>query len=84
MQSIHRDEAAHSLPILRLGSKGDEVKYLQKYLNHYFPSTPLAVDGIFGKKTEDAVKKFQKSRGLKADGIVGSKTWSELIYEDPC
>ena len=84
MQSTNQVESARSLPTLRLGSKGDDVKYLQQYLNHYFPSTPLVVDGIFGKKTEDAVKKFQKSRGLKADGIVGSQTWNELIYEDPC
>lgn len=38
----------------------------------------LYPDGIFGKVTEDAVKAFQKSKGLAADGIVGVKTWAAL------
>ena len=36
-------------------------------------------DGIFGRKTEDAVKVFQDQHGLKADGVVGEKTWRALI-----
>ena len=51
---------------LKKGSKGDEVKILQKALN-------ITVDGDFGVKTENAVKTFQKSKGLIADGIVGTK-----------
>lgn len=38
----------------------------------------LKADGYFGPDTEKAVKQFQKSRGLKADGVIGSKTWQEL------
>ena len=57
---------------LKKGSKGDEVKILQKALN----ITP--VDGDFGAKTEAVVKAFQKSKGLVADGIVGTKTWNAL------
>lgn len=56
---------------LKKGSKGDEVKILQKALN-------ITVDGDFGTKTENAVKTFQKSKRLVADGIVGSKTWNAL------
>jgi len=37
-----------------------------------------AVDGKFGPKTREAIKNFQRNKGLKADGIVGSKTWQEL------
>ncbi|OPJ64136.1 glucosaminidase domain-containing protein [Clostridium oryzae] len=36
-------------------------------------------DGKFGKGTRRAVKKFQKKNGLKADGIVGEKTWNKLF-----
>lgn len=56
---------------VKLNSKGEDVKYLQKLLG-------LTVDGAFGPKTDAAVKKFQKEHGLVADGIVGSKTWAEL------
>ena len=56
---------------LKKGSKGEEVKVLQKALN-------ITVDGDFGTKTETAVKEFQKSKGLVADGIVGKKTWEAL------
>lgn len=56
---------------IKIGSKGDEVKTLQRRLN-------LAVDGKYGKLTEEAVREFQKSRGLVADGIVGTQTWQAL------
>ena len=39
---------------------------------------PGAVDGRLGKKTKTAIKQFQKRNNLKADGIVGEKTWSLL------
>lgn len=58
--------------LLKKGSKGEEVKRLQKALN-------LIPDGIFGSLTEEAVKAFQKSHGLKPDGIVGEKTWAIII-----
>lgn len=66
---------------IKLGSKGEEVKILQKYLN-------LKVDGDFGAKTDLAVKEFQKKNGLDVDGIVGNNTWkvilsvsSDVIYD---
>jgi peptidoglycan hydrolase-like protein with peptidoglycan-binding domain len=37
------------------------------------------VDGSFGSRTEQAVKAFQTMRGLKADGVVGAKTWTALL-----
>ncbi len=39
---------------------------------------PGPIDGTIGRKTKKAVKAFQKDRGLKADGIVGEKTWTLL------
>jgi peptidoglycan hydrolase-like protein with peptidoglycan-binding domain len=41
----------------------------------------VAVDGIFGPVTEGAVKDFQQSKGLSADGIVGPQTWPKLIVQ---
>lgn len=66
-------------PTLRQGSTGSDVKYLQDNLNRLGYS--VVADGIFGVKTEAAVKKFQKDYGLVADGIVGAKTWSMLEYQ---
>ncbi|HAX77133.1 MAG TPA: hypothetical protein DCY88_15190 [Cyanobacteria bacterium UBA11372] len=79
MQSVDQVQASRPLPTLRLGSKGDDVNYLQEALNEY--GYKVTVDGIFGKKTEAAVKKFQKSRGLTPDGIVGPQTWSALRFD---
>jgi len=71
---------APSLPILRRGSQGKDVEYLQDILNHFGYS--LKVDGIFGSRTEEAVKRFQHSRYLLVDGIVGSVTWGALHNTD--
>ena len=39
---------------------------------------PGSIDGRMGKKTKSAIKAFQKKNGLKADGVVGEKTWARL------
>ena len=69
---------------LHKGDSGQNVKFLQQLLNNVlYPDTKdknkrLVVDGVFGNKTEDAVRIFQ---GPDNDGIVGSKTWRALsIY----
>lgn len=62
---------------LRNGSRGDAVKALQEKLNSLGYNSGAA-DGIFGVKTEAAVKQFQKAKGLTADGIVGVKTSAAL------
>ena len=62
--------------ILR-GDVGPEVRRAQSLLNAKGAS--LQVDGVFGPKTEAAVRTFQKQKGLTADGIVGPKTWSALL-----
>lgn len=57
---------------LRVGSKGDMVRRIQKALG-------IAADGDFGPGTERAVKAWQQANGLTADGIVGPKTLEKLI-----
>ncbi len=39
---------------------------------------PGAIDGIFGRQTQASVMKFQQSKKLAADGVVGAKTWTAL------
>lgn len=56
---------------LRKGSRGQEVRDLQKRLS-------LHVDGIFGDITEEAVRSFQLRQSLEADGIVGPLTRAAL------
>ena len=58
--------------ILKVGSKGEDVKKLQAKLG-------LGADGVFGSGTEAAVKKWQVSNGLTADGIVGEGTWTKMF-----
>ena len=62
------------MEILKLGSKGESVKQLQRILG-------LTADGDFGPKTDAAVKQFQKNNNLKEDGIVGDKTWQVLLKD---
>lgn len=58
--------------LLKLGTKHDNVKAIQAKLG-------LAVDGVFGPGTAQAVKDWQTAHGLSADGIVGDATWSKLF-----
>lgn len=66
-----------TLPILKLKSKGDAVKVLQRKLKEHGYFVGL-IDGRFGLLTRRAVLKFQRSNGLLADAIVGLQTWSKL------
>lgn len=63
--------------ISQYGSSGEEVKQIQSKLKDwgYYKGS---VDGIYGSGTYEAVKAFQKSNGLNADGIAGSQTLSAL------
>lgn len=65
-------------PHIRLGSRGravSEAQTLLAALGH-----PIGeIDGIFGPRTDAAARKFQRSEGLLADGIIGPATWAALI-----
>ncbi len=64
---------------LKRGSKGEAVKEIQRQLSA--AGYKVSADGIFGKGTEDAVKKFQKANKLKADGVVGTQTKNLLANQ---
>lgn len=64
-------------PTLKKGAKNDYVLHWQKFLNQSGFFCGLE-DGIFGKNTELAVKQYQMSKGLVADGIIGPKTWNSV------
>ena len=67
-------------PVIKRGSKGESVKKAQTLLTQKgYPCG--AIDGIFGLKTEEAVKKFQADNindCIIIDGIIGAKTWEKL------
>jgi peptidoglycan hydrolase-like protein with peptidoglycan-binding domain len=70
-------EAPVNMPILRFGSSGAQVSNVQEVLKiskHYNGE----IDGDFGTLTEKAVRAFQKSFGIKVDGIVRQETWTAL------
>ena len=58
--------------LLKVGSKGEDVKQLQTKLG-------LTADGSFGPNTDKKVKEWQTANGLTADGIVGPGTWSKMF-----
>ena len=69
---------------IRTGSRGPFVTVIQTELNRIsrnYPAIPRIpeVDGIFGPKTEAAVRKFQEVFGLQVDGVVGKATWYSLV-----
>ncbi|MGP1387792.1 MAG: peptidoglycan-binding domain-containing protein [Thainema sp.] len=74
-----------NMPVLRQGSRNVHVERLQRVFASYdelITSTYHVgpVDGIFGPKTEAAVKRYQDEQQLVIDGIVGANTWKALGY----
>lgn len=71
---------AEGRELLRTGSRGDDVKLLQRrLLEEGFSLPKFGVDGIFGPETERAVIAFQRENGLVQDGIAGPITWGALL-----
>jgi peptidoglycan hydrolase-like protein with peptidoglycan-binding domain len=70
---------AHEWPILKPGDQNQVVRTLQHLLNDH--GSELEPDGVFGEKTEAAVKAFQAAQGLPDDRAVGPSTWPALVVE---
>ena len=65
---------------IKRGSRGELVALVQLMLHEKGYSCGSA-DGIFGTKTESAVRSYQKAKGLLVDGIVGTNTYAKLFTE---
>ena len=76
-----RRHPAEDRPTVRLGSTGPAVQRLQKRLAR-LGHDPGPADGMFGARTDSAVRSFQKARSLTADGIVGRNTWEALMERE--
>jgi hypothetical protein len=61
------------------GATGDGVRAIQTLLHDKFGESALAIDGVFGPATTQAVRDFQDTYGLTVNGIVGPETWQALI-----
>ena len=66
------DQTPDALPVIRLAARGTAVMLLQRLLL-------IKDDGIFGPKTQRAVREFQREAGLGDDGVVGKDTWTALL-----
>jgi len=77
LMEYHTSDNVNAKPILKKGSRGEYVRSWQIYLNLHGYSCGVS-DGIFGSKTEKAVKAYQRDRGLVPDGIIGPKTWATI------
>ena len=60
--------------ILRVAISGEELQRALKSAGYYDGT----IDGKVGAKTKKSIEQFQKDHNLKADGVVGKRTWSEL------
>lgn len=75
-----RMDEGTTLPTIRRGSRGDTVVKAQKRLQELgYDIGSMGADGIFGARTEAAVKDFQRDWGLTEDGVIGPNTWERLL-----
>ena len=70
------------LKVLSIGSKGNQVQWLQEILEiEYGFENSGGYDGIFGTKTDTQVKQYQANMDITVDGKVGKQTMTKLINE---
>lgn len=79
---VHFDErqVLSGYPQLRQGSKGVYVCIAQDVLIYLGYDTG-GLDGVFGSKTNNSVREYQRKNGLSVDGIIGNNTWNKLMAE---
>ena len=82
-EALHHDYSGNTDygELIKMGSSGPQVAEVQRLLiKAGFSVGPAGADGIFGQGTYEAVRRFQESRGLDSDGIVGPATKSALGF----
>ncbi len=77
VDGIKGPKTLNACPTVKKGAKGNVTRLIQERLNSV--GFNISTDGIFGTNTYNAIKVFQKNRGLTQDGIVGKNTWSWLL-----
>jgi hypothetical protein len=75
---VLRRPNGHGKPTIQRGAHGPVVREAQTILNRK-QHAHLVVDGIFGPRTDRAVRDFQHANHLVVDGIVGPRTWGRLL-----
>ena len=65
-------------PTLRRGSRGCYVMILQDALSTLGYQTGNRIDGIFGSRTEEALKGYQRRTSLRVDGVCGCNSWKKI------
>jgi len=79
VQEPAKEDVKPWMPTVRKGSKGDAVVQMQTILYRLgYDLGSYGIDGDYGKKTEAAVKAFQRDHGLAVDGVCGPMTWDAL------
>jgi len=72
------------LNLVKPGSKNEETRAIQQIMiDEGYDLSPYGADGIYGKITEQAIKKWQSDNNLTIDGIVGKETWQWIISNLP-
>jgi hypothetical protein len=79
--NVPADYPIQGTPLLLMGSKGEQVKAVQKFLNE-IEGAKLPITGNFAKMTDAAVRKFQAKNALKVDGKVGTSTAAVMYRLD--
>jgi peptidoglycan hydrolase-like protein with peptidoglycan-binding domain len=75
--SSHIHTSWQGWPTVRPGARGERVYAIQYLLQAR--GYRVGADGRYGPVTTRSVRAFQRLRGLRADGVVGSSTWTRLI-----
>ena len=76
------NNSLNSMPLLSMGSRGQNVRAVQSFLKNQGLYNG-AIDGIYGPRTQSAVRSFQRRHNLVADGIVGSRTENAIHRIQP-